>query len=573
MVAFLDRLYTARRRTEERIVVLGGEGDSTSQPSPSDTATTNGIQLALRDVLTNPSWLSYFMEFMDRRNRSLLIQFWLTVESFKNPLESVESDSDDQLEAIHDTISSSNIKEDICLINDLYFSSTPLPVALAAISTKHVENIKAFAHMDGDHTLEVERRVRRSVLQAQRQVERDMEGDFEDLQKSELWFRIVKDIDNGTTASDELSGAVSGRKAASATKTRLLKHQAQSGAVASFAKHDSTVSPASELSSSYGLPPAARRQSISAPVAPSLPRSNSSHIDILMDSNPDGATEQSRAPLFDDTNDHRQSAEEAMRMDAIQAALTDIIAYDQQQSITASQRETPHVSRRLPSLTGSASKTSSGLFDNLEDDNERFEDEADEETGQKDVSFQAAAPGDLHLSYEISRLGAKIAKLQTQVTTLGTLIRKAELTGDTQELKLLERSKASVDRELRALDFQKTQYEQQEAANRLISERTKILIVSTTLGEEDSKSVVRYLIQIQQMGIDESLSSGWIVARRYNEFLNLHNKLKDKYGTVKTLDFPGKRLVTALSGSFVDTRRTALEKYLQVSKSSDPEIS
>lgn len=57
---------------------------------------------------------------------------------------------------------------------------------------------------------------------------------------------------------------------------------------------------------------------------------------------------------------------------------------------------------------------------------------------------------------------------------------------------------------------------------------------------------------------------GWVVARRYNEFFNMHNKLRERYVMVRNLDFPGKRLVTSLSGSFVDSRRIGLEKYLQV---------
>lgn len=32
VVAFLDRLYTAKRKVEQRIVVLGGEDDSVSRP-------------------------------------------------------------------------------------------------------------------------------------------------------------------------------------------------------------------------------------------------------------------------------------------------------------------------------------------------------------------------------------------------------------------------------------------------------------------------------------------------------------------------------------------------------------
>jgi sorting nexin-25 len=120
-------------------------------------------------------------------------------------------------------------------------------------------------------------------------------------------------------------------------------------------------------------------------------------------------------------------------------------------------------------------------------------------------------------------------------------------------------------RELHQLQFQKQQYEQQEAANRLISERTKVLILNSAVAEEEGKSVVRYLVEVQQLASDGSFASGWVVARRYNDFHNMHIKLKDRYALVRNLDFPGKRLVATLSGSFLDTRRVALEKYLQVS--------
>ena len=88
--------------------------------------------------------------------------------------------------------------------------------------------------------------------------------------------------------------------------------------------------------------------------------------------------------------------------------------------------------------------------------------------------------------------------------------------------------------------------------------------MNSTAAEEDGKSVVRYLVEVQQLATDGSFASGWVVARRYNEFHIMHNKLKERYVLVKNLDFPGKRLVASLSGSFLDTRRLALEKYLQV---------
>ena len=144
-------------------------------------APTNST-LTLRDVLTNPSSLSYFMEFMDRRQRSLLVQFWLTVESFKNPLESVESGSDsDDDEPIRDPSLSNTLKEDILMMNELYFSGLSVDPALSVISQKHISTIRSFGIQEEAATSSAEKRVRKSVMLAQRRVERAMEEqDYED---------------------------------------------------------------------------------------------------------------------------------------------------------------------------------------------------------------------------------------------------------------------------------------------------------------------------------------------------------------------------------------------------------
>jgi sorting nexin-25 len=278
----------------------------------------------------------------------------------------------------------------------------------------------------------------------------------------------------------------------------------------------------------------------------------------------DDSSETSRAPLFDDPDDQPHRIERE-RMEAIQAALTDIIALEmehvdkpQSLAVTESERQ---VSFDASGPTGKEKDKLPG-----EDNDDDMDDDRPEETGDSmQRSFQLASPGDLQLSYEIARLSENIANLEMQDTMLDNLITKAELTGDKHELKLLRESKSAMIRELRQLKFQKTQYEQQDAANRLIPDLTQVSIVSSTVGEEDGKSVVRYLIEIQQLALDGTKASGWVVARRYNEFLSMHNKLKDSYGLVRGLDFPGKRLVPALSGNVVDSRKVALEKYLQVS--------
>ncbi|KAG6817922.1 hypothetical protein H0H87_012390 [Tephrocybe sp. NHM501043] len=553
VVAFLDRLYTAKRKVEERIVVLGGDDDHDPQISFQEATQKSG--LALRDVLRNPSSLSYFMEFMDRRHRSLLVQFWLTVESFKNPLESVDSGSEDgDDERLQDTSSSSaTVAEDISMINDLYFSRSALHPTLASISKKHIDVIRAFAESQSSPTSAAQRKVRRSVMLAQRQVEKDMEQDFEDFERSELWFRVMGDTDfsSQVTRTDDYS-----------TSTARPNKQVHPSHL-SPTPIEPTTGPVIQRTASGS----SHRSSGSNPTRPEI-RPLPSNIEVLMSPVTDPDSESARPPLFDDPEDKLQREEEK-RMEAIHAALTDIMALEEDQTEGLSRRARAANSRASKLVRSIDRGRRRAMFDDDDEENEEEVDDVDadetaaDETQDGHAPFQLAAPGDLQLSYEIARLGDNITNLEAQDLMLDTLIKKAELTGDTQELRLLVKSKSAMSRELRELKFQKQQYEQQESANRLLSDRTKVSIVSSTVGEEEGKSVVRYLVEVQQLAPDGGHASGWVVARRYNEFFNLHNKLRERYGLVRNLDFPGKRLVHALSGSFVDTRRIGLEKYLQ----------
>jgi sorting nexin-25 len=519
-------------------------------------------RLNLRDVLTNPSSLSYFMEFMDRRNRSLLVQFWLTVESFKNPLESIDSDSSGDEDDPIQNSRSDTVKEDITMVNDLYFLGPAPHQALAAISVKHINAIRAFALDESPSTPSSERKVRRNVMLAQRQVERDMEGDFEDLQRSELWFRVL-----GDTASSRLMSSPVPSKAQSPTST--ISRKLGQDVISRHGQSPILLSPSS-IPRNDSLPslrvsfePDAGLESRSSADAAQAPRAGPSKLDLLM-SPVSEASEISRAPLFDEPDSAGANADEAQlqRMEAIEAALTDIIALDNQQGEKpkSARLASEPLSESGSGFLASASETGKRFDDEIEGDEDRNEENDTASQG----SFQIAGPGDLQLTYEIARLSDKLSNLQSQDLMLDRLIKKAELTGDTQESRLLQKSQSALNREIRELSFQKTQYEQQESANRLVSERTKLAIVNSTVGDEVGKAVVRYIVEIQQLASDGSFATGWVVARRYNEFLSMHNRLRDKYAVVRTLDFPGKRIVTGLSGHFVDTRRAALEKYMQV---------
>jgi sorting nexin-25 len=58
-------------------------------------------------------------------------------------------------------------------------------------------------------------------------------------------------------------------------------------------------------------------------------------------------------------------------------------------------------------------------------------------------------------------------------------------------------------------------------------------------------------------------AASWVVARRYSEFHELHQKLRLSYPSVRHLEFPRRRVVMKLQKEFLQKRRIALEGYLQ----------
>lgn len=110
LTRFLERLSAARDILDHRLAELGGLSGPVTTSRPSDSAgrtqpnSSNSLwtleafhklqpsrspSQTLQEILRDresPA-LSYFTEFMDRRQRVQLIQFWLAVEGLKNPLE------------------------------------------------------------------------------------------------------------------------------------------------------------------------------------------------------------------------------------------------------------------------------------------------------------------------------------------------------------------------------------------------------------------------------------------------------------------------------------------------------
>lgn len=158
--AHLERLVHARSRVDRRLSQLSGV-----EPGPaaklSATPTTGSLSAAsLGAILANPSSLSYLMEFMERRQRIVLVQFWLMVESFRIPLENLDLDAPDADEAGSDGDGDDGervrtAREDLGMIWETYIEEDVLG---AGIADRFGPPIEAFLRGKGRKGLHKARR-------------------------------------------------------------------------------------------------------------------------------------------------------------------------------------------------------------------------------------------------------------------------------------------------------------------------------------------------------------------------------------------------------------------------------
>lgn len=177
-----------------------------------------------------------------------------------------------------------------------------------------------------------------------------------------------------------------------------------------------------------------------------------------------------------------------------------------------------------------------------------------------------AAPGNLSLLEEIAKLTQVIENLVEQDAILTSLLRKAELTNNLSELKVLRKSKISLEREISSKELQKQQYIVQENENTLYG-KSKVQIQSYVFGGDNISQYVLYIIEVQKFSSDDpsDITAGWVVARRFSQFYKLNEYLKVKCPQVANIRFP-KKTVPVLKfqkKQIVEVRKLVLESYLQ----------
>lgn len=623
---YLRRLDIGKKILDQRVNQLAAGSQSTSSYQPASQPHGNGVSkletAPLVDLLHDPSGLSYFMEYMDRQNLMSMVQFWIVVDGFRNPLEDDLADDDDIPTNLKPWTDAD--RTDLAQINEAYLGKKELKV-----SERSKQLVGDFLKAGKVATPQQYYLARRAILRAQTSALETMQAKyFANFKKSDLFYKCL----TSQEAMKSIAQPIPVQRPISPTTP---------------ARRDSTgyleISPPVRTSSAQGFPrkplPLSRVSAKLLPRRNDMRRQATSSVDLSaangVNATIDGVVSTRRSldegttTLFDDEDLDNEAMNNSVAsldqepentgpdsnvVEAMEAALNNIMENkpdvdeirkslfdddDQLHSPDASIGSPGGMSSRSSldhrrgdlfgdkpnSIFGEKSdraekpsiaslglvNTSSriGVFtdDDLFGDEEKFlsdehDDPEDRQPDDEDLVHEAA-PGDLGLAEAIAALTTDIDRLVAQDAVVDSLTRKAELTNNTAELRILRKSKASLQREIRRKELQRQQYVVQESDNSLYG-RSTIKIKTIMVGkDDDGREYALYVVEVQRKAGEQMPAATWTITRRYSEFHELHQKLREKYPSVRNLEFPRRRMVMKLQPDFLHKRRLALEKYLR----------
>ncbi|KAI5289374.1 Intermediate filament protein [Ascosphaera aggregata] len=587
---YIRRLETSKRVLDQKVArlsMLSTRGTDANIKEPQTSSPSNLNASSLVDIMHNASSLSHFMEYMDRLNKMSLVQFWIVVDGFRNPL---EDDFGDESTKAKWTTADWN---DIVLINETYLSKPELHV-----SAESRQDVANFIQAGRKATLEQYRKARTAILSSQSAVLEEMQNQYyPGFKSSDLYFKCL--------ALDEAAASV---KRDSGTSQTYLGHQKKRSNPLNDAKNQ--VAGSHRISDTQSETMILDHSPLLGPPRLSLDSERQPLFDDDLDSN---VLTLSSSSMTDYPGGEGDSSQQTQVLESMEAALNDIIAAEPHQDLRSDSGEDhtakpAGASQQLHLVSndkldkGKPNIASLGLVNpvgrigvftdnDLFPDEEKFlEDEyadpiseSDEDNILKDI--HPAAPGDLGLAEAIMALNEDIEKLIAQEYVVDALTKKAELTNNAAELRILGKSKSSLQREIRRKEMQRQQYIIQEGDTGLYG-RSSVQIKSIIIGKEEDKrefascklkastlrsNIVSYqltaatadLVEVRRNASDRQAVASWVVPRRYSEFHELHQRLRSQYRAVRNLEFPRRRVVMKLQKDFLQKRRIALESYLQ----------
>ncbi|KAG9239447.1 PXA domain-containing protein [Amylocarpus encephaloides] len=599
---YLRRLDIGKRILDQRVNQLAASGEKIPPPDLGHQGGSSSKleHASLVDLLHDPSGLSYFMEYMDRQNLMPMVQFWIVVDGFRNPLED-ESAEGNEVPATLAPWTEAD-RTDLAMINEAYLSKPELN-----ISNNSKQFVRGFLKAGKEATPKQYYLARRAILRAQSSALESMqEKHLANFRKSDLFYKCLTSQEASKSQQPQPSPLGPSRV------DTVFQEPPQPSRTISAQPILAKVKPISRISAKL------------VPRRNDLRRAAMSFGDLASNAALDGASErrssldeEQTSPLFDDDDlengemsNSIQSLDQEPQdvspdnqvVEAMEAALNNIMedkpdVEDLRKSLFDEELESS--SHSILSQNGNNSTRSSidhkrvdlfgektekpsiaslglvntssriGVFtdDDLFGDEQKFladehDDPEDDKADEDEEEVHEAAPGDLGLMEAITVLTTDIDRLVAQDAVVDSLTRKAELTNNNAELRILRKSKASLQREIRRKELQRQQYVVQENDNSLYG-RSTIKIKSIMVGkEDDGREYAVYVVEVQRKAGEQMPAATWTVTRRYSEFHELHQHLRMKYSSVRHLDFPRRRMVMKLQSDFLSKRRRALENYL-----------
>lgn len=608
---YLRRLDIGKRILDQRVNQLaagGSRGDQSSHNVISNGTQVSRLETAsLVDLLHDPSALSYFMEYMDRQHLMPLVQFWIVVDGFRNPLEDDFAEGDEVPATLAPWTEADRM--DLAMINDAYLAKPELQVPEASRKL-----VRDFLKSGKQATPQQYFFARGAILRAQTSALEVMQDRyFQNFKKSDLFYKCLTSQEASKPSFSPVSPIAPSKLDHTLHKPQLPIRASSSQAL------PTKPHPLSRVSAKF-VPRKSdlRRTAVSS--------SDLTSVNSRLPDNLDGSRHSldggTASPLFDDEDFESEAMTGSLHsldgepesivpeenvVQAMEEALNNIMedksnVEDLRNSLFGDDNLLDSPNPSLISPNGNSSTRSSidhkrldlfgkevekekpsiaslglvntssriGVFtdDDLFPDEEKFlsdehDDPEDDNEPEVEEEVHEAAPGDLGLAEAITALTTDIDKLVAQDAVVDSLTRKAELTNNTAELRILRKSKASLQREIRRKELQRQQYVIQESDNSLYG-RSTIKIKSIMVGkEEDGREYAVYVVEVQRKAGEQMPAATWTITRRYSEFHELHQRLRIKYPSVRNLDFPRRRMVMKLQSDFLSKRRMALEKYLR----------
>lgn len=425
---------------------------------------------------------------MDRRKRIALVQFWMLVDGIRNPL---ESDPDENEFVVPtQTNWSSTERNDIAQIYDTYLSLPELQISETSKTA-----IKTFLRAGRNALPSQYMQARGAILRAQTATYENMaEEDFPKFKSSDLFYKHLASDDlvpsipaapkktpsfvSPTPPSRTMSPMKEFHRTSSTLETSRLNPPPQDQVMA---RHSSDEKRPKLFDDDWDIDALSNsRQSLDddradliSPGTGVVEAMEAALTDIM--GSPSDLDDESRRPSLQTPDQSRPNIfDNDDLFDSARSSMDDssrLVRSVSAVGVRGEKRERPSLAALGLVSTFAAKSVFAGedLFPDDAHDVSEGEDTKSLPEAEEDEAGQVheAAPGDLGLAEAISELNFSIDKLHTQEAIINSMLRKAELTNNAAELRILNKSKASLQREIRRDELQRQQYIVQESDNSL----------------------------------------------------------------------------------------------------------